>query len=148
MSLAALSSSSGVSRHTAERVAAELAELGLLTIDDGSISPLVSGGPRVASAAVETAGRRRQAVLGSRIDSMRHYAETVQCRRAELLGYFGESLDPPCNNCDNDAAFHPTIAHPPAHPSGAVATGAAVVHRLWGPGTLLHRDDHELVVSF
>jgi ATP-dependent DNA helicase RecQ len=29
-----------------------------------------------------------------------------------------------------------------------LTTGAAVAHCLWGPGTLLARDEHELVVAF
>ncbi|MEV4350565.1 hypothetical protein AB0J83_39415, partial [Actinoplanes sp. NPDC049596] len=28
------------------------------------------------------------------------------------------------------------------------AGGQRVRHRLWGPGTLLNRDDHELVIAF
>jgi ATP-dependent DNA helicase RecQ len=142
-----LARSSGVSRHSVERIVDELAELGLLVIDDAGIGPLI--GATDAGAQVEAAGRRRQAVLGSRIDSMRHYAETVQCRRAELLGYFGEAIDPPCNNCDNDAAFHPTAqSTPTTQADGHHSSGTPVVHRLWGPGTLLTRDEHELVVSF
>lgn len=30
----------------------------------------------------------------------------------------------------------------------SLTTGAAVAHCLWGPGTLLARDEHELVVAF
>jgi ATP-dependent DNA helicase RecQ len=32
--------------------------------------------------------------------------------------------------------------------AGSPAPGVTVVHRLWGSGTLLSRDDHELVVAF
>src|SRR5689334_19488766 len=91
---------------------------------------------------VTAAGNRRQAILRSRIEAARGYAETVHCRRAELLGYFGEHYDPPCRSCDNDD-------HAPAEvPSTHEGTGTRVRHRLWGPGTLLSRDDHELVVAF
>ena len=31
---------------------------------------------------------------------------------------------------------------------GVPAPGATVIHRLWGTGTLLSADDHELVVAF
>jgi ATP-dependent DNA helicase RecQ len=149
MSLAELTRASGVSRHAAERIADELSELGLLAIDDNGIAPLPTTLSSSASEQVVDAGNRRQAVLGSRIDSMRHYAETVHCRRAELLGYFGEALEPPCDNCDNDAAFRPTVGLTAA-PSGSAhpVAGTPVIHRLWGPGTLLSRDEHELVVSF
>ncbi|WP_329352846.1 RecQ family ATP-dependent DNA helicase [Streptomyces sp. NBC_01261] len=37
----------------------------------------------------------------SRIDMMRGYAETTDCRRRFLLGYFGDSVPVPCGACDN-----------------------------------------------
>ncbi|MEV0912476.1 RecQ family ATP-dependent DNA helicase [Streptomyces hokutonensis] len=37
----------------------------------------------------------------SRVDMMRGYAETTDCRRRFLLGYFGDSLPVPCAACDN-----------------------------------------------
>jgi ATP-dependent DNA helicase RecQ len=42
-------------------------------------------------------GRKLEALLG--------YCETVECRRAVLLGYFGEAYPAPCRNCDN--CLHP-----------------------------------------
>ncbi|MFG2785052.1 RecQ family ATP-dependent DNA helicase [Streptomyces prunicolor] len=37
----------------------------------------------------------------SRVDMMRGYAETTDCRRRFLLGYFGDSAPVPCRACDN-----------------------------------------------
>ncbi|WP_405854276.1 RecQ family ATP-dependent DNA helicase [Streptomyces sp. NBC_01515] len=37
----------------------------------------------------------------SRVDMMRGYAETTDCRRRFLLGYFGDSVPVPCRACDN-----------------------------------------------
>ncbi len=37
----------------------------------------------------------------SRVDMMRAYAETDDCRRAFILSYFGEPFEPPCGHCDN-----------------------------------------------
>ena len=37
----------------------------------------------------------------SRVDMMRGYAETTDCRRRFLLGYFGDSAPVPCAACDN-----------------------------------------------
>jgi ATP-dependent DNA helicase RecQ len=141
-----------VSRAVAERVVAELEELGVVTLD-GENYELLTGTAADADSQLEAAGRRRQAVLGSRIDSMRHYAETTSCRRRELLGYFGEALHADCGNCDNDtrASLRPHLPSPPPKQRDSparVQVGAEVTHRLWGKGTVLSEDDHELVVSF
>lgn len=37
----------------------------------------------------------------SRVDMMRGYSETTDCRRRFLLGYFGDSVPIPCGACDN-----------------------------------------------
>jgi ATP-dependent DNA helicase RecQ len=37
--------------------------------------------------------------LGQHLDAMLALCETVECRRTQLLGYFGETADP-CGNCD------------------------------------------------
>ena len=49
--------------------------------------------------AVERAGEaeeHRQEFDRSRVEMMRAYAETDGCRRAFVLGYFGEGYEPPC----------------------------------------------------
>jgi ATP-dependent DNA helicase RecQ len=135
-----LAESAAVGRSAVARVVDELLELGLVR-PDGNDAVLAA--PMAdAFRQVTAAGNRRQAILRSRIEAARGYAETVHCRRAELLGYFGEHYDPPCRSCDNDD-------HAPAEVSSTPEeTGTRVRHRLWGPGTLLSRDDHELVVAF
>src|SRR3712207_8273472 len=50
---------------------------------------------------------QREKVDQSRVEMMRGYAETTDCRRQFLLGYFGEQLDEPCGNCDNCSAGLP-----------------------------------------
>ncbi|MEV6851467.1 RecQ family ATP-dependent DNA helicase [Actinoplanes sp. NPDC051411] len=134
---------SQVSRASVSRVVDELLELGLIRPDGNDAILAAPMGD--AFRQVTAAGNRRQAILRSRIEAARGYAETVHCRRAELLGYFGEQYDPPCGACDNDehaAAGPPTFADRPP------VSGLRVTHRLWGPGTLLSRDDHELVIAF
>jgi ATP-dependent DNA helicase RecQ len=44
----------------------------------------------------DLAHRRR---LSGHLDAMLALCETVQCRRAQMLGYFGETAEP-CGNCD------------------------------------------------
>ncbi|MGW2964548.1 RecQ family ATP-dependent DNA helicase [Streptomyces sp. NPDC001220] len=49
----------------------------------------------------------------SRVDMMRGYSETTDCRRRFLLGYFGESVPVPCGACGNCTA---TVAKPASGP--------------------------------
>jgi ATP-dependent DNA helicase RecQ len=138
---------------TVERIALELSDAGAVTLGaDGKVtvhSQLTTDTAR----RLHDAGERHQLILRSQLDAIRHYAETAGCRRAELLAYFGEQYPPPCGHCDNDAA------HTNDKPPGATATVSPygptpptettrVVHTLWGPGTLLARDQHELIIAF
>jgi ATP-dependent DNA helicase RecQ len=58
----------------------------------------------------DAAHRRR---LSAHLDAMLALCETVQCRRAQMLAYFGESSEP-CGNCD-------TCLSPPESWDGTVA---------------------------
>src|SRR3954453_21264365 len=62
--------------------------------DDGAAHP-VEDGPAPAEAAAEARGRAEQheRMDQSRVEMMRGYAETTECRRQFLLGYFCEQLD-------------------------------------------------------
>jgi ATP-dependent DNA helicase RecQ len=137
-----LAAASGVSRQGVERVVDELLELGLVRAEgNDAVTPVAMAD---AFRQVSAASTRRQAILRSRIEAARGYAETTRCRRAELLGYFGEHYEPPCGACDNDAsAVHDHAAHTSAQPGAQ-----RVMHRLWGSGVLLSQDEHELVVAF
>lgn len=64
----------------------------------------------IDSSGGDDAHRRR---LGSHLDAMLALCETVDCRRVQLLGYFGQSAEP-CGNCD-------TCITPPESADGTVA---------------------------
>jgi ATP-dependent DNA helicase RecQ len=68
------------------------------------------------------AHRRRQTRL---LDAMLALCETVECRRVQLLGYFGED-SAPCGNCD-------TCLSPPQAWDGTIAAQKllSAVYRLW-----------------
>ena len=68
------------------------------------------------------AHRRR---LGRHLDAMLALCETVQCRRAQLLGYFGERATA-CGNCD-------TCQSPPESADGTVAVEEDPVGRVPAP---------------
>jgi ATP-dependent DNA helicase RecQ len=143
-----LVTASGVTAHTVDRVVNELTELGFATLTEAGHQRLVEPmrrlpPPAALSEQLLAIDQRRQAVLASRLNAARAYAETTHCRRSELLAYFGESYVPPCNNCDNDQFARSAKVAP-----SSITGGVPVRHRLWGVGQLLGRDDHELLVYF
>src|SRR5829696_6547513 len=97
----------------------------------------------VAEEAAADAARRR-GVERSRVEMMRAYAESRDCRRGLLLNYFGEPFELPCNRCDNceaglvaeDAGERP------------FALGARVAHGEWGDGTVQRYEGDKMVVLF
>lgn len=72
----------------------------------------------------------------SRVEMMRNYAEHYTCRRAFLLGYFGEPFDPPCDHCDNCDAGHGVADAQPADEDAPYEVGERVSHSTFGDGTI------------
>lgn len=79
----------------------------------------------------------------TRVEMMRSYAETPDCRRQFLLAYFGDQLPEPCRNCDRCRDHTATDRGAPA-----LAAGTAVEHREWGAGTVLGGDPARITVLF
>nr|WP_284234508.1 RecQ family ATP-dependent DNA helicase [Arenivirga flava] len=93
---------------------------------------------------VEDAARRER-IGRSRLAMMRAYAETRDCRRRVLLGYFGDELEQPCRNCDTCDSG---AADETERPDDRFAPGDEVEHAEWGPGTVLRVEADRLVVFF
>lgn len=89
---------------------------------------------------------RLERIDRSRVEMMRGYAETRDCRRQFLLAYFGETLVNPCGNCDRCDDGQPPAA------AGSVSSrwtvDSPVVHRQWGPGVVMSADDDRITVLF
>jgi ATP-dependent DNA helicase RecQ len=116
-------------------------------LDDGSVR--ASRDRLDLSEAIERAGEaeeHRQAFDRSRVEMMRAYAEADGCRRAFILGYFGEDYEPPCRNCDvcERAGAEPRIVHDAA----PFDVGQRVRHAEWGSGTIGQVDDDQVTVVF
>lgn len=63
-----------------------------------------------ASEAVSKEQERRKEMRERRLEQMREYAETDNCRREHLLRYFGDRYKAPCRNCDNCEVHAPQQA--------------------------------------
>ena len=115
--------------------------------DDGRVAALTEPGEVLAQAvdAAAEGERERHEFERSRIEMMRAYAERPGCRRAFVLGYFGEAFTPPCGNCDHCDAGLPG---PPAERGSPYSAGERVRHPEWGPGTVGQVDDGQITVVF
>jgi ATP-dependent DNA helicase RecQ len=117
--------------------------------DEGAAHPVEDApGPAEAAAAARELAEHHEKVDQSRVEMMRGYAETTECRRQFLLGYFGEQLEEPCGNCDNcsaGTARRQTVSEGNDTP---FPVESAVEHSEWGAGVVMRVEDDRLVVLF
>jgi len=135
----------GLSRSKLTNVVHRLEDAGLVEVaGDGALR----GRPGDLDEGLERAVQAeedREHFDRSRVEMMRAYAEHDACRRAFLLGYFGEAFEPPCGNCDRDDAGG---GRPAPHEAAGFAVGNRVRHGEWGAGTVQHVEDDQLTVVF
>ncbi|MEU4820726.1 ATP-dependent DNA helicase RecQ [Actinomadura sp. NPDC023710] len=118
----------------------------------------VQEGPRpeeaVARATELDENRRR--VDDSRIDMMRAYAETTDCRRRFLLEYLGEPHAGSCGTCDvcqTGATATPdrpneTATPPDQTDEAPFPLHSEVQHAAWGTGTVMRVEPDRITVLF
>ncbi|HEU4657878.1 MAG TPA: ATP-dependent DNA helicase RecQ [Capillimicrobium sp.] len=128
-----------------------LEEAGFVEVlDDGRVRAV--GGEDGLEEAVEAAARAeedRHAFDRSRVEMMRAYAEERRgCRRAFILGYFGEAFEPPCGNCDLCDAGLGVADEEPSEEAAGFAVGERVEHGEWGEGTIGRIEGDQLTVVF
>ena len=117
--------------------------------EDGAAYPAEDAPPpEEAAAAARELAEHHERVDQSRVEMMRGYAETTECRRQFLLGYFGEQLDEPCGNCDNCSAGTAQERPAPAEHDTPFPVETPVEHSEWGPGVVMRVEDDRLVVLF
>ena len=112
-----------------------LEEVGAVEVLPGGDLAAPADAPRPADAAARAVERAeaRQRLDRSRVEMVRGYAETSGCRRAYLLGYFGEAHPGGCGACDVCDAGPEAAGQvvPARRPLAAAVAGAA---RRVGPG--------------
>jgi ATP-dependent DNA helicase RecQ len=102
--------------------------------------------PQAAAKAAVALAEGHRKVERSRVDMMRAYAETTDCRRQFLLAYFGETMDDPCGRCDTCAAG---TAEEQADADGSpYALQSKVNHAVWGTGVVMRYERDRIVVLF
>jgi ATP-dependent DNA helicase RecQ len=115
--------------------------------EEGAAHPADDGpAPSDAARAARELAEHHERVDQSRVEMMRGYAETTQCRRQFLLGYFGEQLEEPCGNCDNCSAG--LSQEQPDDEDTPFPVETAVEHAEWGPGVVMRIEEDRLVVLF
>ena len=86
---------------------------------------------------------RRHEFDRSRLDMIRAYAETSDCRRRVILELLGEDYPDRCGHCDNCEAGTSEEAADRPYP-----IGSQVQHPEWGQGTVSHYEGDRVVVLF
>ncbi|MFD4990865.1 RecQ family ATP-dependent DNA helicase [Cellulosimicrobium cellulans] len=129
------------------RLPRRLARLRALVEDARALAGDDARPAAVADAARDLAEARRR-VDDSRLQMMRAYAETTQCRRQFLLAYLGEDLPEPCGRCDTCWAGT-AEERSTDDASTPWSTGTTVQHPEFGPGTVMgYEGDDRVTVLF
>jgi ATP-dependent DNA helicase RecQ len=138
----------GMGRSRLATVLHRLQDAAVVTVSDaGEVAPIADADldEGLRDAIEDEADRER--FERSRVEMMRGYAEHFTCRRAFLLGYFGEPFDPPCGNCDNCDAGH-GVPDAFTDEDAPYATGERVHHPEFGDGTIQSIENGIVTVVF
>ncbi|HEX2053515.1 MAG TPA: ATP-dependent DNA helicase RecQ [Actinomycetota bacterium] len=96
-----------------------------------------------AAGEAEESEQTHRRVEQSRVEMMRAYAETSDCRRQFLLNYFGEHYQDPCPNCDNCLAGVNLVEDAGSQP---FALNTRVRHATFGIGLVVRYEGHDKTV--
>ncbi|WJL95608.1 RecQ family ATP-dependent DNA helicase [Microbacterium sp. ET2] len=127
-----------------------LVEAGVVVVDQKGATIISVRRPKEAAALAREAAERRERIEQSRLDVMRRYAETRDCRRRVLLSYFGDDGSASCRSCDTcrSGTAEDAAAADAAGAAAPFPPGAEVDHVEWGRGSVVEVDDDRLTVFF
>lgn len=142
----AIAKSTDLSQAIVDRALARLVDIGAVVVGRDGIAEAIQG-VKTKQAALFAAAlqARHRRFAQTRLEMMRQYADTSGCRRAFLLGYFGEAFDPPCGSCDNCLSGRTADALPRNVP---FPVSARVLHGSWGEGEVIRYEDDTMTVLF
>lgn len=132
-----------------------LEEAELLTSTAAGLTAVGRHSPTAAARTAVQLAASQHRVEKSRVQMVRGYAETLECRRIFLLGYFGEHLPHPCGNCDTctsgsaDEEFaREHRLDPVPESAGPFTVDARVTHAKWGAGVVMRVEEDRITVFF
>jgi ATP-dependent DNA helicase RecQ len=141
----------GLTSRRLTRALQALLDVGAARRIDGGVVAVGRRAVADVTTAVRERAAARQRVELTRVEMMRGYAEVTTCRRAFLLGYFGEHHPGGCGGCDvcrRGADLVGAATAPGRAPSVAFAPHDRVVHARWGEGTVLRVEEDRVTVFF
>jgi ATP-dependent DNA helicase RecQ len=129
-----------LSPRTVTRIVAALSDSGVVHVEAPQTVRLRArsvAGKSIDDVAQEE--ERMETLAKSRVDIMRSYAETRDCRWRFLLSYFGEPSEP-CGRCDNcERGLEPDPGKQAPH---------RVMHEKWGDGEVIREENGRIIVQF
>lgn len=146
--IAGLVRRTGLNRRKVTAAVGLLEDADLFEVDDRRTVRAVDSAPAPARAlaAAREKAENRQVMARSRLEMVRGYAETTDCRRRYLLGYFGEELDHPCGSCDTcDRGVAPDTG---SDEDDAFALAGRVRHPEFGEGVVMQQGGGRVTVLF
>jgi ATP-dependent DNA helicase RecQ len=151
ISLADLARELELSARTCRGLVNLLEEAELLTATASGLTAIGRRSPATAARIAVQRAEAQHRVEKSRVQMVRGYAETLECRRIFLLGYFGEELPNPCGNCDTcsaGVAYEEFAREHGEARSTAFEVDDRVKHRKWGVGVVMRVEDDRITVFF
>jgi ATP-dependent DNA helicase RecQ len=138
----ALVAASGLAARTVSRALGVLLDTGAVVREDGALRATGLSAQAAAKVAAERQAERAT-VERSRVEVVRAYADTTDCRRRLLLELLGEKHPHRCGACDScDAGTSVEVEDAPLRP------GQPVEHAEWGAGQVSVVEEDRVTVFF
>jgi len=141
----------GMSARRATALANLFEEAGVLRVQEGHVEADGDVHLEEAVSAARERAESRKRIDESRLAMMRAYAETSQCRRQFLLGYFGDEETGLCHNCDtceSGEAERYAEQREPSAGADPFPVDTEVRHREWGDGRVMSIEEDRITVFF